>query len=102
MYRLCTIQDENCPINDNLHNLKIHFSSTCNMCQVDVYGFNVKNDSKIHRQSYAHQMLKEFLHPSCSTCKIEFQQRKDWDAHKFSFEHLTNLTNEGVTEVRYT
>ena len=79
----------------------VHFSSTCNMCQVDVYGFNVKNDSKIHRQSYAHQMLKEFLHPSCPTCKIEFQQRKDWDAHKFSSEHLTNLTNDGVTEVSH-
>ena len=69
------------------------------MCQVDVYGFNTVQDMRIHRQSYYHQMLKEFLHPTCSSCNLEFQQRRDWDAHKFTSEHLRNLANEGITEV---
>ena len=50
-------------------------------------------------QSYYHQMLKEFLHPACSSCNLEFQQRRDWDAHKFTSEHLRNLASEGITEV---
>jgi len=75
--------------------------STCNMCQVDVYGFNTVQDMRIHRQSYYHQMLKEFLHPTCSSCNLEFQQRRDWDAHKFTSEHLRNLANEGITEAQY-
>ena len=73
--------------------------STCNMFQVEIYGFNAVADLRTHRQSYGHQMLKEFLHPKCSSCNLEFQQRKDWDAHKFTAEHLMNLANEGVTEV---
>ena len=76
------------------------FRSSCNMCQVDVYGFNTNADLKIHRKSYSHQMLREFLHPKCTPCHMEFQLRGDWDVHKFTPEHLTNLANEGVTEVR--
>ena len=66
---------------------------------MDVYGFNAVQDMRVHRQSYSHQMLKEFLHPTCSPCNLEFQQRRDWDAHKFTPEHLRNLANEGITEV---
>ena len=69
------------------------------MCQVDITGFNITSDLKIHRQSYTHQMLREFLHPKCVPCQKEFQLRVDWDAHKFTPEHLKNLANEGVTEV---
>ena len=69
------------------------------MCKVDVYGFNTNGDLKIHRKSYSHQMLREFLHPKCTSCQKEFQQRDDWDVHKFTPEHLRNLANEGVTEV---
>ena len=75
------------------------FSSTCNMCHVDVYGFNSAADHKIHRKSYSHHMLREFLHPKCTPCQKEFQVRGDWDAHKFTASHLKNLANEGIIEV---
>ena len=47
--------------------------STCNMCQVEICGFNSVADLRTHRQSYGHQMLKEFLHPKCTSCNLEFQ-----------------------------
>ena len=71
------------------------------MCQVDVYGFNTNADLKIHRKSYSHHTLKEFLHPKCIPCHQEFQLRGDWDVHKFTAGHLKNLAKEGITEVRF-
>ena len=69
------------------------------MCDVDIIGFGRTGDKIAHSKSDYHQMLKAFLHPKCEPCQIEFHLRSDWDAHKFTVQHLKNIARDGITEV---
>jgi hypothetical protein len=37
------------------------------------------------------QILKEFLHPTCRHCDVQFVHRMDWLNHLFSLTHLRRL-----------
>jgi len=63
-------------------------SGKCNMCSVRVKGDMVK-----HRKEDYHQKLKMFLHPHCKVCDADFETRSEWHYHKFSSEHLFNLSD---------
>eukprot|EP00092_Neocalanus_flemingeri_P022061 GFUD01023926.1.p1 GENE.GFUD01023926.1~~GFUD01023926.1.p1 ORF type:complete len:534 (+),score=146.13 GFUD01023926.1:56-1657(+) len=61
-------------------------SGKCNMC-----GVKVVRDMMAHRKTDYHQKLKKFIHPHCTVCDADFEDRSDWYYHKFSAEHLSNL-----------
>jgi len=58
----------------------------CNMCDV-----KVKGEMGAHRRTDYHQKLKAFIHPHCSICDADFEDRSEWYYHKYSGEHLNNL-----------
>jgi len=58
----------------------------CHMC-----GVRVKGDMLKHRKEDYHQKLKKFIHPHCSVCDADFEDRSEWHYHKFCAEHLNNL-----------
>jgi len=62
-------------------------SGKCNMC-----GVRVKGDMAKHRKEDYHQQLKMFIHPHCKVCDADFEDRSEWHYHKFSSEHLYNLS----------
>jgi len=65
----------------------------CAMC-----GVKAVRDMLAHRRTDFHQKLKQFIHPHCTVCHADFEERSDWYYHKFSAEHLTNLevVREGI------
>lgn len=65
----------------------------CRMCDVKVKGG--EDAMNIHRRSESHQKLKRFIHPHCGLCNADFELRSEWTYHKFTAEHLTNLTMAG-------
>jgi len=60
----------------------------CNMC--DVF---VNDDLLVHRRTDYHKKLKNFIHPHCSICDADFEIRSEWHYHRFSAEHLTNISH---------
>ena len=62
---------------------QLKISQRCEMCQLSVYGHIQK-----HRTSKLHIKLRTFIHPICSTCDQEFQNRQEWDEHIVSARHL--------------
>lgn len=55
----------------------------CQMCDLHFYGH-----LSTHRKSEGHLALKKFLHPKCTECNDEFQNRIEFDAHLLSREHM--------------
>lgn len=61
----------------------------CNMCDTKV------GDIAEHRGANYHQELKKFIHPSCSLCEADFEDRKDLFYHLYCGEHLANVQSDG-------
>lgn len=72
-------------------------SQACKMCGIKVKGG--KDAMNHHRASEGHQALKKFIHPHCDICDADFESRADWNYHRFSAEHLCNMTPGGKSNV---
>lgn len=70
----------------------------CNMCDYNFYGREA-----IHRKSDGHLKLKQFLHPRCKRCRLEFPTRIEWEEHRLTPEHLLKLLNsrENIGKLRF-
>jgi len=72
-------------------------SHKCNMCSAMV------RDIMGHRKSEPHKILKDFVHPYCKLCDVDFEDRKDLLYHIFCGIHLENLArSEEITDVTAT
>lgn len=69
-------------IGKQMKNANVH-REYCQMCDLHFYGH-----LSTHRKSEGHLCLKKFLHPKCSECSDEFQNRIEFDAHLLSREHM--------------
>jgi hypothetical protein len=58
----------------------------CKMCDCN-YAVNWGT----HKLSLGHRVLKEFLHPSCRVCDVNFVQRMDWVKHHTDAGHMKKL-----------
>lgn len=45
-----------------------------------------------------HIKLKNFIHPMCEYCDIEFDRRIEWDKHKLTAKHLLEVEKAGQTQ----
>lgn len=72
-------------------------SQGCKMCSIKVKGG--KDAMNHHRASEGHQALKKFIHPHCDICDADFESRAEWNYHRFSAEHLSNMTPGGKSNV---
>jgi hypothetical protein len=70
----------------------VKVSVRCEMCKLSVYG-NIHK----HRTNPLHLKLKNFIHPSCDLCSIQFDRRIDWDKHKLTSTHLEAMEKSGKT-----
>uniref|UniRef100_A0A182U523 C2H2-type domain-containing protein n=1 Tax=Anopheles melas TaxID=34690 RepID=A0A182U523_9DIPT len=55
----------------------------CLLCRL-----NYRQPRAVHQQSEGHKMMKKFLMPYCSVCKLGFKSPMAFETHRASLDHL--------------